>query len=111
MIHYHDVPQVLDEATSNVDNATDLLIQKTLREAFGDCTVLTIAHRLHTIMNSDRIMVLESGNIMEFKPPAALLEVSLTLLLRFLSSVTFSCPPASIFFILNELDHQVFRAD
>jgi len=65
---------VLDEATSNVDNSTDLLIQKTLREAFADCTVLTIAHRLHTIMNSDRIMVLDSGNIMEFKPPAALLE-------------------------------------
>ncbi|GIL43241.1 hypothetical protein Vafri_1038 [Volvox africanus] len=64
---------VLDEATSNVDNSTDSLIQRTIRTAFKDCTVLTIAHRLHTIVDSDRILLLEAGQLGEFGPPAQLL--------------------------------------
>jgi ABC-type multidrug transport system fused ATPase/permease subunit len=64
---------ILDEATAAVDLETDDLIQKTIREQFSDCTVITIAHRLHTIMDSDRIMVLESGRIKEFDSPERLL--------------------------------------
>jgi len=64
---------VLDEATSNVDNTTDALIQRTIRSAFSQCTVLTIAHRLHTIIDSDRVLLLESGMLKEFDTPHALM--------------------------------------
>lgn len=64
---------ILDEATAAVDLETDDLIQKTIRTEFRDCTVLTIAHRLNTIMDSDRIIVLDKGQIVEFDSPVNLL--------------------------------------
>lgn len=65
---------ILDEATAAVDLETDDLIQATIRKEFKDCTVLTIAHRLNTIMDYDRIMVLDKGEIAEFQSPETLLE-------------------------------------
>ncbi|KAL2743664.1 putative multidrug resistance-associated protein lethal(2)03659 isoform X1 [Vespula maculifrons] len=67
---------ILDEATANVDPRTDELIQKTIRRKFENCTVLTIAHRLNTVMDSDRILVMDAGHAVEFDHPHILLQNS-----------------------------------
>ena len=63
----------MDEATASIDNTTDAAIQKMIRENFKNATVLTIAHRLNTILDSDRILVLDDGNLAEFDTPENLL--------------------------------------
>uniref|UniRef100_A0A4W6DPV9 Cystic fibrosis transmembrane conductance regulator n=1 Tax=Lates calcarifer TaxID=8187 RepID=A0A4W6DPV9_LATCA len=65
---------IIDEATANVDPRTDELIQKTIRDKFRECTVLTIAHRLNTIIDSDRILVLDAGKIHAYDEPYTLLQ-------------------------------------
>lgn len=64
---------VLDEATASVDIDTDSVVQRTIREVFSDCTIITIAHRLQTILDSDRILVLDKGSVLELDTPARLL--------------------------------------
>ncbi|XP_044009118.1 ATP-binding cassette sub-family C member 4-like [Aphidius gifuensis] len=64
---------VLDEATANIDTRTDALIQRTIQHKFHNCTVITIAHRLDTIIDSDRIIVMDNGTIVEFDSPYKLL--------------------------------------
>lgn len=65
---------VMDEATASIDNVTDGIIQQMIRENFRDATVLTIAHRLNTIMDSDRVLVLDDGHVAEFDTPKVLLQ-------------------------------------
>lgn len=65
---------VLDEATSSVDYETDAFIQNLLRTRFNDTTLMTIAHRLNTIMDYDKILVMDNGRASEFGSPKELLE-------------------------------------
>lgn len=64
---------VMDEATANVDMETDELIQKTIRNKFANCTLIMIAHRLNSVMDSDRILVMDAGKCVEFGSPYELL--------------------------------------
>ena len=63
---------ILDEATANIDVVTEERIQQLIDEEFGHSTVITIAHRLNTIIRSDRVLVLEEGQVAEFDAPGAL---------------------------------------
>lgn len=65
---------ILDEATAAVDMETDDLIQATIRREFADCTIITIAHRLNTILDYDRVIVLDGGEIAESDSPQELLK-------------------------------------
>ncbi|XP_076819730.1 multidrug resistance-associated protein 1-like isoform X2 [Clavelina lepadiformis] len=65
---------VLDEATAAVDLETDDLIQETIRHQFADCTTFTIAHRINTIMDSTRVLVLDAGKVVEYGTPGKLLK-------------------------------------
>lgn len=67
---------VLDEATANLDPETDQLLQKTVQKCFRGCTVITIAHRLHSVMSCDKVLVLDAGRIVEFDEPNTLMENS-----------------------------------
>jgi ABC-type multidrug transport system fused ATPase/permease subunit len=65
---------VLDEATANVDQMTDNLVQATIRKEFKDCTVITIAHRIATVIDYDKVLVLDHGRVFEFDSPQKLLK-------------------------------------
>ncbi|KAI1315141.1 hypothetical protein EDD11_001246 [Mortierella claussenii] len=85
---------VLDEATAAVDVETDELIQKTIRKEFKDRTILTIAHRIKTIMDSDKILVLEKGRVEEYESPQTLLQ-----------------RPSSLFFKLAQQAGEIKKGD
>jgi ABC-type multidrug transport system fused ATPase/permease subunit len=66
---------VLDEATSNVDMQTDTFIQKVIREKFVDTTVITIAHRLNTVADYDKVVVMKRGKVIELGTPWDLINI------------------------------------
>lgn len=76
---------VLDEATASVDTATDGLIQRTIRDELSSCTVITVAHRIPTVIDSDSVLVLSEGKVVEFDTPINLLEDKSSAFLKLVS--------------------------
>ncbi|NXS08480.1 MRP7 protein, partial [Neodrepanis coruscans] len=76
----------IDEATASVDQKTDQLLQQTIRQRFADRTVLTIAHRLNTILDSDRVLVMQAGRVAELDSPTRLSQKDGSLFQRLLHS-------------------------
>lgn len=65
---------VLDEATASIDNATDMILQKTIRSEFADCTVITVAHRIPTVMDCTMVLAISDGRIAEYDEPTTLIK-------------------------------------
>ncbi|XP_062149436.1 ABC transporter C family member 10-like isoform X2 [Alnus glutinosa] len=65
---------VLDEATASIDNATDMILQKTIRTEFADCTVITVAHRIPTVMDCGMVLAISDGKLVEYDEPMNLMK-------------------------------------
>ncbi|KAG6753738.1 hypothetical protein POTOM_041736 [Populus tomentosa] len=65
---------VLDEATASIDNATDLILQKTIRTEFSDCTVIIVAHRIPTVMDCTMVLAISDGKLVEYDEPTKLMK-------------------------------------
>ncbi|KAL5999477.1 Multidrug resistance-associated protein 7 [Asimina triloba] len=65
---------VLDEATASIDNATDAILQKTIREKFATCIVITVAHRIPTVMDCKKLLAISDGKLVEYDEPTKLMK-------------------------------------
>ncbi|KAL2922185.1 ABC transporter C family member 10, partial [Bienertia sinuspersici] len=65
---------VLDEATASIDNSTDMILQKTIRTEFSDCTVITVAHRIPTVMDCTKVLAISDGKLVEYDEPMKLMK-------------------------------------
>uniref|UniRef100_A0A6P3Z3D7 ABC transporter C family member 10-like n=1 Tax=Ziziphus jujuba TaxID=326968 RepID=A0A6P3Z3D7_ZIZJJ len=65
---------VLDEATASIDNATDMILQQTIRTEFADCTVITVAHRIPTVMDCTMVLAIRDGQLVEYDQPTKLMK-------------------------------------
>lgn len=81
---------ILDEATANVDASTDKFIQKTIRDKFAHCTVLTIAHRLKTVIDTDRVLIMDAGEGVEFDHAHNLLQNADSIFTKLVEETGFS---------------------
>ncbi|CAI9767155.1 unnamed protein product [Fraxinus pennsylvanica] len=87
---------VLDEATASIDSATDAILQKIIREEFANCTVITVAHRVPTVIDSDMVMLLSFGKLVEYDEPSKLMEINSSfskLVAEYWSSCRMESPP------------------
>lgn len=65
---------VLDEATASIDNTTDMILQRTIRSEFADCTVITVAHRIPTVMDCTMVLAISDGKLVEYDEPMELMK-------------------------------------
>ncbi|XP_023751707.1 ABC transporter C family member 8 isoform X1 [Lactuca sativa] len=82
---------VLDEATASIDSATDAILQKIIREEFSSCTVITVAHRVPTVIDSDKVMLLSFGKMVEYDEPSKLLETTESFFSKLVAEYWSSC--------------------
>ncbi|XP_042506587.1 ABC transporter C family member 3-like [Macadamia integrifolia] len=82
---------ILDEATASVDTATDYLIQQTLRQHFSGSTVITISHRITSILDIDMVLLLDNGLVLEYDSPAKLLDIKSSSFAKLVKEYTRRC--------------------
>lgn len=87
---------VLDEATASIDSATDALLQKVIRHEFSNCTVITIAHRVPTVIDSDMVLTLSDGKLAEYDKPAKLMENKSSLFAKLVAEYWSNCSRSSM---------------
>ncbi|XP_010262193.1 PREDICTED: ABC transporter C family member 8-like [Nelumbo nucifera] len=82
---------VLDEATASIDSATDAILQRVIRQQFSGCTVITIAHRVPTVTDSDMVMVLSYGKLVEYDEPSKLMQTKSSFFSKLVAEYWSSC--------------------
>nr|GMD32326.1 ABC transporter C family member 8 [Ipomoea batatas] len=87
---------VLDEATASIDSATDATLQKIIREEFCNCTVITVAHRVPTVIDSDMVLVLSFGKLVEYDEPSKLMEETNSAFSKLVAEYWSSCTRNSL---------------